>query len=156
MVAPLIPVGLKALGAAAAYVGTAILGLFIADKVINAAKEENETDRWGVKIDPEAVRLSEGHRAAAGNRSDARYGGNCTPDEYDKLHDAYKEKCKVSDMLGKCSPDMMPADKAARIAAFGRCARAREDIMNKCFAGGDYEHREQAGQKWEAVKNCGK
>lgn len=26
-----------------------------------------------------------GHAAAAGNRADPRYGGNCTPDEYDEL-----------------------------------------------------------------------
>jgi hypothetical protein len=116
----------------------------------------HETDRWGVKIDPEAVRLSEAHDAANGNRSDARYGGNCTPNEYDKLHDAYKEQCNAASSLGGCSPDMTRGDKTMRMAAYGKCARAREDMMDKCFAGGDKGHRNQAGQVWESVKNCGK
>ncbi|QNP47365.1 hypothetical protein [Diaphorobacter aerolatus] len=42
-----------------------------------------------------------------------------------------------------------------RVAQFGLCARARENMMNKCFAGGDYNHRQQAGNVWNAAKNCG-
>ncbi|WP_143080804.1 hypothetical protein [Variovorax sp. YR750] len=31
---------------------------------------------------------------------------------------------------------------------------AREEIMNQCFAGGDYNHKQQAGNVWNAYKNC--
>ncbi|SEM41469.1 hypothetical protein SAMN05518845_12431 [Variovorax sp. YR750] len=26
--------------------------------------------------------------------------------------------------------------------------------MNQCFAGGDYNHKQQAGNVWNAYKNC--
>ncbi|MDR0703350.1 MAG: hypothetical protein LBF61_13290 [Azoarcus sp.] len=107
-------------------------------------------------INPEANRLSAGHKAASGNRSDSRYGGNCTPDEFDKLEGAKKEACNAADTLGKCTSGMTGEDKVARIAAYGRCARARENVMNQCFAGGDKRHHEAAGEKWLAAKNCGK
>ncbi len=115
-----------------------------------------QRDPWGVPIDPNADVLSKAHENAKGDRTNPGYGGNCQPDEYDRLHDAYKKECGAADTLGGCSdPNMSGAAREARRAAFGRCARARENIMNACFAGGDLNHRTQAGNVWNAYKNCG-
>ncbi|MET3479545.1 RHS repeat-associated core domain-containing protein, partial [Variovorax atrisoli] len=112
-----------------------------------------KTDSWGVPIDPKADTLSQAHKNAI-SRTSPGYGGNCSPDEYDRLHDDYKQKCGQSDRLGACTSGMSPSQLSARRQAFGQCARAREEIMNQCFAGGDYNHRQQAGNVWNAYKNC--
>ena len=113
---------------------------------------QQATDPWGVPIDPAASILSYGHAAANGDRTKAGYGGRCTPDEFDQLEGEKEKLCNDASSLGGCkgSPD------AARQAAWGKCARAREDVMNKCFAGGGYGHREAAGQAWNAANNCGR
>ncbi|WP_440534664.1 hypothetical protein [Variovorax sp. YR566] len=88
------------------------------------------------------------------SRTSPGYGGNCSPDNYHKLHDDYKQKCGQADALGACKSGMSPSQLSARRQAFGQCARAREEMMNQCFSGGDYNHREQAGNVWNAYKNC--
>lgn len=113
------------------------------------------SDLWGVAIDPTAKPLSDAHKATNGDRTKPGYGGNCSPDEYEKLHDAYKKECGIADGLGACSSSMSATELELRRAANRKCARAREDMMNKCFAGGDYNHRQQAGNVWNAYKNCG-
>lgn len=95
--------------------------------------------------------LSKTHEAAGRDKTKPGYGGNCTLDEYDKLEDKKKELCNEAASLGKCggTPD------SSKLAAWGRCARARENVMNKCFNGGDYNHRKAAIDMWKAANNCG-
>ncbi|MDP9606448.1 UNVERIFIED_ORG: hypothetical protein J2W38_006268 [Variovorax paradoxus] len=87
--------------------------------------------------------MSQTHKNAI-SRTSPGYGGNCSPDEYDRLHDHYKQKRGQSDRLGACTAGMSPSQLSARRQACGQCARAREEIMNQCFAGDDYNHRQQA------------
>ncbi|RTQ32833.1 hypothetical protein EJP69_19150 [Variovorax gossypii] len=68
------------------------------------------------------------HRRRDGDRAwRGRAGlGNCSPDEQDKLHDDYKQKCGQSDRLGACMAGPSPSQRSARRQVFGQCARARE------------------------------
>ena len=143
-----------AIGLGVLIVGAAWLATRPAPTTV-ASTAAPATDPWGVAIDPKADKLTSDHAAAIGNRADPRYGGNCSPDEYDRLRDSYKKECGNADSLGSCKADMSKSEKSSRMAAYGKCARARENMMNKCFAGGDLNHRIQAGNVWNAYKNCG-
>lgn len=130
----------------------ALLG--IAGALGLSALNEKSEDRFGRQIDPQADLLSKGHAAAAGNRADPRYGGNCTPDEYDELEKNKKSECSKTDQLGKCKRDMDNGMLHERMVQFGRCAKAREKVMDKCFAGGDYGHIKQLNEQWEGANKC--
>ena len=143
-----------AIGLGVLIVGAAWLATRPAPTTV-ASTAAPATDPWGVAIDPKADKITSDHAAAIGNRADPRYGGNCSPDEYDRLRDSYKKECGNADSLGSCKADMSKSEKSSRMAAYGKCARARENMMNKCFAGGDLNHRIQAGNVWNAYKNCG-
>ena len=112
-------------------------------------------DPWGVPIDPAANVLSAAHEAAGGDRSKPGYGGRCTPDEFDQLEGKKEKLCDDASSLGRCSKGGGSPD-ASKQAAWGKCAKAREDVMNKCFAGGDNSHRIAAGEAWNAANNCGR
>jgi hypothetical protein len=115
--------------------------------------------------DPDAV--SAGHKAARIDaikngtdvRADSRYGGNCTPDEYEALRDATWDACKDpangAQTLGKCFPGMTPFAIATRIQQWTNCARARENEANRCFAGGNKGHIDQINDAWKVVEKCG-
>jgi RHS repeat-associated protein len=137
---------------------TGVKWIIVGGVALFALKQDTpeEKDPWGVPVNPEANRASAAHRAA-NDRSDSGYGGNCTPDEYDKLHEAYKNECAKANELGGCTNsnvNLSRSDRLMRMAAFWKCARAREEIMNTCFAGGDLEHRIAAGETWNAANNC--
>ena len=108
------------------------------------------------KTDPKA--LSDAHKAAAGDRTIAGYGGNCSPDEYDQRSQDQAEKCGdhhggpagyvTAESLGKCRGGgvMSPSELLTRRNAHLDCAVARDNVA-RCFAGGDDGHvtaREQA------------
>lgn len=121
--------------------------------------------------------LSAAHLAAAGNRADPGYGGNCTPDEYDKLKNKQDTTCgdhkggpggyMTAESLGGCKgTKLAPVDKnglpltsydlSIRRDAWLNCGVARDDLAQKCFAGGDNVHKDQINQAQNAALNCEK
>jgi uncharacterized protein RhaS with RHS repeats len=108
------------------------------------------------KNDPDA--LTAGHHAAKGNQSDSRYGGNCSPNQYNLLAEKYKEFCKGkygAAAYGKCWPWTSVLQRGTAIDIWTQCAKAREDIARECFAGGDKTHRDEIDKAWAVVKGCG-
>jgi RHS repeat-associated protein len=148
----------------AAGAGVLVVGA-IASMLLTGDTEN--TDEAGVKIDPAAQGLSDRHQATNKDRTKPGYGGNCTPDEYDRL-DAEKDKnCGEQERLtgDKLTCHRIENDKSLynyeknrmleeRGKAFGKCAHARENLMNACFAGGDKVHRKAAIQARQASNNC--
>ena len=87
------------------------------------------------------------------HHSGKKYGGNCTPKEFNELEKKKKDAC------GKeraCNPNysrdklIIIADNAAQ------CAIARSVINNKCFAGGDGGHKTAEQEAWQAYTKCTK
>jgi hypothetical protein len=111
--------------------------------------------------DPKA--LSDGHKAAAGDKTDPRYGGNCDPDQYDQLRQNQIDKCGnhqggssgyvTAESVGKCVPGMSNSDLLTRRDVFLECAVARYNV-NQCFAGGDDGHRKAVEGMLNAATNC--
>lgn len=98
-------------------------------------------------ISPTAIALSQAHH------SGRKYGGNCTPKEFNELEKKKKDAC------GKeraCNPNysrdklIILADNAAQ------CAIARSVINNKCFAGGDGGHKTAEQEAWQTYTKCTK
>jgi hypothetical protein len=106
-----------------------------------------------------AKRLSEAHKAANHDRTNPGYGGQCDPDQYDKLSKAQQDMCKDrangAQRLGKCFPEMTPFARATRINYLKACLKAREDVANQCFDGGDNGHRQQIEQVRDMLEQCG-
>jgi RHS repeat-associated protein len=125
-----------------------------------AAEEENcppdtPTGAGASPIDPaDPDALSAGHREAAGNRTDARYGGNCTPDEHDELSRRQDDACGEKQNLPRCKGDLSPDDNVIRQNRMKACRDARNDVMNQCFAGGNQGHRDQIAQILTQIANC--
>jgi len=101
---------------------------------------------------PTAEALSKGHRTAAeiGNRADPAYGGNCTPDEHDKLKEEQNIACDAAKGL-TCGKGEIDYGKVDKLEA---CAEARIKILRKCFAGGDKGHNRQINQVKNTMGNC--
>jgi Novel toxin 16 len=99
---------------------------------------------------PTSKSLSDAHQAAAGNRSAAGYGGNCTPDEHDELKDKQDAACNKAKGLSCIKPiiDYRAADEIEK------CINARIDIARKCFMGGDKGHNDQINDLRRAVGKC--
>src|SRR5258708_7610625 len=78
------------------------------------------------------------------------YGGNCTPDDHDKLDDEKKDACDKSKGLtcGKNEIDYGKADKIKK------CIDARINIARKCFNGGDKGHNTQINQLYSIIGKC--
>jgi uncharacterized protein RhaS with RHS repeats len=132
-------------------------GIAVISAMQNKPSRDPVPNTTGASNDPEA--LSSAHRAASGDRTKVGYGGNCTPDEYDGLRDATKDACKDpangAQSLGGCFPEMTPFARATRIQQWTNCAKARENEANRCFAGGDTNHKQQINQAWKVVSKCG-
>jgi RHS repeat-associated protein len=150
------------LAGVAADIGTWIIGgtivvggaAVVGNSVSNSTSAA--TDSTGSAINPNAKPLSDAHNtaAAAGTKS-VGYGGNCTPDEHDKLSQKQDQACGIADQLGSCNGLTVSKSVAiTKMAANAKCASARTNIMNQCFAGGDAGHRDQAIQKWAAAAKC--
>ena len=96
-------------------------------------------------ISPTAIALSQAHH------SGRKYGGNCTPKEFNELEKKKKDAC------GKeraCNPNYS-RDKLNELAGNAeQCAIARNIINNKCFAGGDEGHKTAEREAWNAFTNC--
>jgi RHS repeat-associated protein len=121
-----------------------------------AGTDPVELDPWDVPIDPRAKGLSDAHKAASGDRTQTGYGGNCTPNEYDDYDAKKTDLCdNKAHVLGGCdNPALSNAQLSERGRAWARCADARDNLMNSCFAGGDNGHRKAAGDAWAASAKC--
>ena len=96
-------------------------------------------------ISPTAIALSQAHR------SGKKYGGNCTPKEFNELEKEKKNACgKERACFPNYSRDKLNglADNAAQ------CAILRSIINNKCFAGGDGGHKTAERQAWRTFTKC--
>ena len=80
-------------------------------------------------------------------------GCQCTPDEHRKLQDEVNRACRAPGER-RCKGNT-PADQLQTSAWKNEdCARARDHINGKCFAGGDERHARAAGEAWVAVSKC--
>ena len=112
------------------------------------------TDEYGVRIDPKSGPLTEAHKQTNRDSAKPGYGGNCTPQEYDDLENNKKRICNEASSLGGCTGGMPKVEQNIRRSAWSRCAHAREEVMNRCFSGGDAGHRKAANQGWETANGC--
>ena len=98
-------------------------------------------------VSPTAIALSQAHR------SGRKYGGNCTPKEFNELEAIKEEKCSGSGTIS-CSRFLSEEEIGRRTKILEQCALARTTINNKCFAGGDENHRKEASNYWESYTDC--
>lgn len=98
-------------------------------------------------ITPTAIALSQAHR------SGRKYGGNCTPKEFNELEAIKEEKCSGSGTIS-CSRFLSEEEIGRRTKILEQCALARTTINNKCFAGGDENHRKEASNYWKSYTDC--
>lgn len=99
-------------------------------------------------ISPTAIALSQAHH------SGRKYGGNCTPKEFNELETRKKHYCSESGEM-RCPKGTLSETEIRRRAYIAeQCALARTTINNKCFAGGDKNHRDEASNYWQAYTKC--
>ena len=104
---------------------------------------------------PTAIALSQAHR------SGRKYGGNCTPKEFNELEKRKNEACpskgkkpKEEEVQIRCTNALSDKEIHDRAKLAEQCALARTTINNKCFAGGDKNHGEAASNYWQAYTKC--
>jgi hypothetical protein len=92
----------------------------------------------------------------AGARADVRYGGNCTPEEHDRLLDKQKNACGNggSQNLPECKGHLSADENLPRQMKMASCRNARNNINNQCFAGGNQGHRDQVDQILTQMAKC--
>ncbi|WP_343741017.1 RHS repeat-associated core domain-containing protein, partial [Delftia tsuruhatensis] len=141
-------VGASVGGPIGAVVGAAI-GVAVLGVIWMASRPSSNT----TSVSKTASELSIAHNNAAqiGDRSSYQgCGGNCTPDDHDKLDDEKKDACDKSKGLtcGKNEIDYGKADKIKK------CIDARINIARKCFNGGDKGHNTQINQLYSIIGKC--
>lgn len=65
--------------------------------------------------------------------------GDCSKDVFRELNQAVGIACKSQPM--RCDEDMDCPTLLARWDQFGRCIEARKTLADRCFRGGDSEHK---------------
>ncbi|RKH70204.1 hypothetical protein [Corallococcus aberystwythensis] len=65
--------------------------------------------------------------------------GDCTKDVWRDLSKAVGTACKTQSM--SCNATMSCVDLTVQWNRFERCIQARRTLMNRCFRGGDAEHK---------------
>ena len=81
------------------------------------------------------------------------YTGDCTEEQHKDLQDKINESCGRN--LSRCSakydsPDLL----RMKYDAFISCARARDNINNECFKGGDSGHVNDRNQAYNGAIRC--
>lgn len=99
------------------------------------------------RVSPTAIALSQAHH------SGKKYGGNCTPKDFNELEATKNRYCNTG-QENKCKSSLSKKKLEDRASNAEQCAIARTTINNKCFAGGDSGHREAATNAWNAYTNC--
>ncbi|MDF9619166.1 RHS repeat-associated core domain-containing protein [Pseudomonas entomophila] len=78
--------------------------------------------------------------------------GNCSPGEHKKLQDEVDRACKSQ--IRTCKGVTDPVEASIRRARNIECGYAREEINNRCYVGGDKEHRNESIKAWASVVKC--
>ena len=95
------------------------------------------------------------------HRSGKKYGGNCTPKDFNELEKRKNEACpskgkkpEEEEVQIRCTNALSDEEihDCAKLAE--QCALARTTINNKCFAGGDENHRKEASNYWQSYTDC--
>ena len=89
------------------------------------------------------------------HRSGKKYGGNCTPKEFNELEAIKKKNCSEEGRIS-CTSTLSEEEIHRRTGILEQCALARTTINNKCFAGGDENHRKEAEKYWGVYTECAK
>ena len=142
------PRGLQSVVAPIRYV----LGEKILEKILIRVGVGTAT---GVGILATAEELTERHKAAAKVREQTGqivqgYGGNCRPEDLDRMQSIKNEICKNYSCKG--TDDYLTLHNKMLRAT--ECAIQRENIMNRCFGGGDTGHKMQAEEARKAAAKC--
>jgi type VI secretion system secreted protein VgrG len=79
--------------------------------------------------------------------------GNCSPGDQQRMQNDVNRACKQP---RSCRGISDPIQAIVRREINRECAMARDKINNKCFAGGDKDHRNQAIDAWNSLVDCEK
>lgn len=109
----------------------------------------------GIAILKTAEELSAEHKAAGSNRDQKGYGGNCSPDQYDKLS-AEVDKYKIlHGKLGGCKNNTLSLEQyKEKMKVIKLLIEARENLNKHCFAGGDAAHQDEVNKSRRAYDIC--
>ncbi|AOL07755.1 hypothetical protein WI95_28290 [Burkholderia contaminans] len=80
--------------------------------------------------------------------------GNCSPRDQKRMQDEVDRHCKGGRRSCNANTDPMQAMIFREVNR--QCAMARDSINNRCYAGGDQNHRDEAIKAWEGVARCEK
>ncbi|WP_228533682.1 hypothetical protein [Pseudomonas sp. UFMG81] len=80
--------------------------------------------------------------------------GNCSHGEQQQLQEEVAKACKdeVRTCKGVTDPVLASLYREKNL----QCGLARDAINNRCFAGGDLTHRNEAINAWKAAARCEK
>ncbi len=78
--------------------------------------------------------------------------GDCTEERHEALQAEVERDCK--NLPRSCRPGMGKAQLKRQAFRNWRCARARDQVNQECFGGGDAGHQRAAQLAWEAYWRC--
>jgi Domain of unknown function (DUF4157)/Novel toxin 16 len=78
--------------------------------------------------------------------------GDCTEEHHEALQSAVDRHCK--ELPRSCRPGMGKAQLKRMAFRNWRCARARDQMNEECFKGGDPGHKRAAQLAWDAYQRC--
>ncbi|ECJ6058973.1 RHS element protein, partial [Salmonella enterica] len=110
-----------------------------------SASVATQVDNAGRTVNPLADLLTQEHK------SGVNPGGNCTPDELDKLQ---KQKDAFCNMPRSCGKKDSKFDLINKMNINLACAHTRKTINNKCFSGGNKTHMDQENDAFKSAVNC--
>ena len=77
--------------------------------------------------------------------------GDCTEEQFRDLQQRVENACGAA---ARCVGGESPEVLQYKIAGQYACIRARMQINDTCFRGGDDGHNKQIAQRYNAIKNC--
>ncbi|MCG8295573.1 RHS repeat-associated core domain-containing protein [Pseudomonas entomophila] len=134
------PVGCGAGALIGTLAGAVAVGAVLSTSGDTAKSSEVVLDKAGNKVSPLSSMPSP---------------GNCRPGEHRQMQDEVNKWCKGGgsrSCKGVSDPVLISELREVNL----QCALARDAINNRCFAGGDRNHRKQAIEAWEGVAICEK
>lgn len=78
--------------------------------------------------------------------------GDCTKEVFRALNQAVGNACKSQPM--RCDEDMDCSTLLARWEQFERCINARKTLADRCFRGGDSEHKAKLADYVRGQSRC--
>jgi hypothetical protein len=55
---------------------------------------------------------------------------------------------------GKCDQNLAPQENLSRLKAWNECAKARKNLADKCYNGGDPTHKDEIAKHYRVVWEC--